>query len=111
LANGVAEDDLVSRHAGSFTAGVVAGAGCLAGSVSFSAMAAGASPPDFAPNPSVGWFAYSREFISPADGPGPVRQDPARRHVSNDEFRVTGRQPTFAMGDPNALDEKRFMAT
>jgi len=53
----------------------------------------------------------SREFISPANGPGPVRPDPARRHVSNDEFRVTGRQPTFAMGDPNALDEKRFMAT
>ena len=91
----------MSRHAGNFTSGVLAGAVYLAGSLSFSAMAAGISPPDFAPNPSVGWFAYSREFIPPASGAGPVRQDPAHRHVSNDEFRLTGRQPTFAMGDPN----------
>jgi len=91
----------MSRHAGNFTSGVLAGAVYLAGSLSFSAMAAGISPPDFAPNPSVGWFAYSREFIPPASGAGPVRQDPAHRHVSNDEFRLTGRQPTFAMGDPD----------
>jgi hypothetical protein len=64
-------------------------------------MAAGVSPPDFAPNPSVGWFAYAREFIPPASGAGPVRQDPAHPHVSNDDFRVTGRQPTFPVGDPN----------
>jgi signal transduction histidine kinase len=51
-------------------------------------MAAGVSPPDFAPDPSVGWFAYSREFIPPASGAGPVRQDAAHPHVSNDEFRV-----------------------
>ena len=91
----------MSRHAGNFTSGVLTGAVYLAGSLSFSAMAAGISPPDFAPNPSVGWFAYSREFIPPASGAGPVRQDPAHRHVSNDEFRLTGRQPTFAMGDPD----------
>ena len=64
-------------------------------------MAAGVSPPDLAPNPSVGWFAYAREFIPPASGAGPVRQDPAHPHVSNDDFRVTGRQPTFPIGDPN----------
>ena len=91
----------MSRHAGNFTAGALAGAAFLAGSLSFSAPVAGASPPDFAPNPSVGWFAYTREFIPPAGGAGPVRQDPAHPHVSNDEFRITGRQPTFAVGDPN----------
>jgi hypothetical protein len=88
-------------RAGNFTTGVLAGALYLLGSLGISAIAAGAAPPDFAPNPSVGWFAYTREFIPPAGGAGPVRQDPTRPHVSNDEFRVTGRQPTFAIGDPN----------
>ena len=90
------------RHGGSFTGGVLSSALYLTSSLSFPAMAAGVSPPDFAPNPSVGWFAYSREFIPPANGAGPVRQDPAHPHISNDEFRVTGNQPTFPMGDPNS---------
>jgi hypothetical protein len=34
----------------------------------------------------------------------PSSQDPAHPHVSNDEFRVTGRQPTSPMGDPNSPD-------
>jgi len=89
------------RHAGNLTTGVLAGTVYLAGSLSFSAMAAGVSPPDFAPSPSVGWFAYSRTFIPPASGAGPVRQDPAHPHVTNDDFRITGAQPTFPMGDPN----------
>ena len=88
----------MSRHAGSFTAGVLAGAIGLAGSLSL-AMAQGASPPDFAPNPSAGWFAYNREFIPPASGPGPVVNDPAHPHVSNDEFRATGKQPTTSVAD------------
>jgi hypothetical protein len=92
----------MSRHAGTFTAGVLAGAVCLAGSLSVSAMAAGASPPVFTPNPSAGWFAYRREFIPPVSGAGPVLQDPAHPHVSNDEFRATGRQPTFPVGNPNS---------
>jgi len=89
------------RHAGNLTTGVLAGTVYLTGSLSFSAMAAGVSPPDFAPSPSVGWFAYSRTFIPPASGAGPVRQDPAHPHVTNDDFRITGAQPTFPMGDPN----------
>src|ERR1700683_5171586 len=56
-------------------------------SLSVSAMAAGVSPPDFAPNPSVGWFAYAREFIPPASGAGPVRQDPADPPGSNGDVR------------------------
>ena len=83
----------MSRHAGSFTAGVLAGAVYLAGSFSFSP-AAPAEPPNFAPNPNIGWYSYKREFIPPSSGPGPVQQDPSRPHVTNDEYRVTGRQPT-----------------
>ncbi len=81
-------------------ASVLAGAVYLAGSLSFSAMAQG-TPPNFAPNSSVGWYAYNRLFIPPASGAGPLQQDPARPYVSNDEFRVTGRQPTERVADLN----------
>jgi hypothetical protein len=101
LAACVAEEDHpMSRHAGNLT-GVLAGAVYLAGSLSFSAMAQG-TPPNFAPNASIGWYAYNRLFIAPASGPGPVLQDPARPYVSNDEFRVTGRQPTERVADLNS---------
>src|SRR6202051_168888 len=90
----------MSRHAGYFT-GVLAGAVYLAGSLSFSAMAQG-TPPDFAPDASVGWYAYNRLFIPPPSGPGPVMQDPSRAYVSNDEFRVTGKQPTERVADLNS---------
>src|SRR5580700_2312999 len=65
LANRVEQEDPMSRHAGNFTAGVLAGAVFLAG-LSRSALAQDASPPVFTPNPSAGWFAYSRVFIPPA---------------------------------------------
>ncbi len=92
----------MSRYAGNVTAGFLAGALCLAGGLSVSALAAGASPPNFTPNSSAGWFSYTRQWIPPESGPGPVRVDPANRGVSNDEYRVTGRQPTFGMADPNS---------
>src|ERR1700730_8491002 len=98
----VGEEDPMSRHAGNFTGSVLAGAVCLAGSLSISAMAQGLSPPDFAPNPSAAWFAYSRTFIPPASGAGPVRPDPAHPHVTNDDFRATGKQPTIAVADPDS---------
>jgi hypothetical protein len=60
---------------------------------------AGAVPPDFAPNPSVGWVAFSGVFMPPSSGPGPMRDDPAHRRVSNDDFRASGAQPTFPMAD------------
>ncbi|HEY6259847.1 MAG TPA: hypothetical protein VIY51_29065 [Xanthobacteraceae bacterium] len=88
----------MSGHAGNITRGIFVGVVYLAGSLSFSAMAQGA-PPDFAPNPSAGWFAYSRQFIPPASGAGPVRPDRAHPGVSNDEFRATGRQPAIAVAD------------
>src|SRR5215472_16542018 len=90
----------MSRHGGNFTGGVLVGAAYLAGSLSFSAMAQG-TPPNFAPDRSVGWYAYNRLFIPPARGASPVQQDPARPYVSNDEFRVSGRQPTQHLADLN----------
>jgi hypothetical protein len=87
------------RHAGHST-GVLVGAVYLAGSLSFSANAQG-TPPNFAPDASVGWYAYNRQFIPPPSGPGPVQQDRTRPYVSNDEFRVTGRQPTDQLADLN----------
>jgi hypothetical protein len=90
----------MSGHGGSFRGSVVAGAVYLAGSLSFSAMAQD-EPPNLAPNRDVGWYAYNRLFIPPATGAGPVQQDPAHPYVSNDEFRVTGRQPTERVADLN----------
>jgi hypothetical protein len=60
------------------------------------------SPPEFAPNPNVGWVAMSGEFIAPASGPGPVRRHPNYRRISNDDLRASGAQPTFPMGDPDS---------
>jgi len=88
-------------HGGKSAAGAVAGAVCVACSLSFSATVQGASP-NFAPNASIGWYAYNRQFIPPPSGPGPVQQDRARPYVSNDEFRVTGRQPTEQLADLNS---------
>jgi hypothetical protein len=90
----------MTRH-GNFTGGVLVGVVCVAGSLSFSATAED-TPPNFAPNRGVGWYAYNRLLIPPAHGAGPVQQDPARPYVSNDEFRVTGRQPTEHVADLNS---------
>ena len=86
------------RHAGNFASGALAGALCLAASLCDTAMAQGARP-DFAPNSSIGWYAYNRLFIPPASGAGPVQQDRSRPYVSNDEYRVSGRQPTERVAD------------
>jgi hypothetical protein len=80
--------------------GALAGAVCFAGSLSILAPAQ-AAPPDFSPSANIGWYAYNRQFIPPPSGPGPVRQDPEHPYVTNDEFRVTGRQPTQQLADLN----------
>ena len=82
---------------GSLLAGVmfVAGAASTPGT-------AQTAPPSFAPNPSVGWVAMSGEFMAPPSGAGPVRRDPAHPRISNDDYRATGAQPTFPMGDVNS---------
>src|SRR5258708_10251489 len=85
---------------GSFRAGAIVGMFSLAAGSGFPAMAQSA-PPNFAPGGNVGWYAYNRIFIPPASGAGPVQQDPAHPYVPNDEFRVTGRQPTQHLADLN----------
>lgn len=60
---------------------------------------AAAAVPDFAPSASTGWYSYSRDFMPPPSGPGPVQQDRAHPRVTNDDFRATGRQPTYAYPD------------
>jgi hypothetical protein len=95
----VGEENPMSRYGGTFTVGAFAGALYLAGSLTSSATA---EPPNFAPNRSArGWYGYSAIFIPPASGAGPLQQDPAHPYVTNDEFRLTGKQPTQRMGDIN----------
>jgi len=59
-------------------------------------------PTGFAPNPTVSWISVIAEYSQPPSGPGPVVRDPSVPHVTNEEFRRTGRQPTIAVGDPNS---------
>jgi hypothetical protein len=61
-----------------------------------------ASPPDFAPNPSVSWAASPGPFIAPPSGPGPVPPLDERHASSNSGFLERGVQPTFEMGNPDA---------
>jgi hypothetical protein len=86
----------MSRHRRNFAVGTLVGAACLVSSLSAVAQSA---PPNFAPDRNIGWYAYNRIFIPPAHGAGPVLQDPSRPYVTNDEFRVTGRQPTERVAD------------
>lgn len=81
--------------------GALAAATCLVGSLSLATIAQ-AAPPDFAPSANIGWYAYNRQFIPPPSGPGPVQQDPTHPYVSNDEFRVSGKQPTDQLADLNS---------
>src|SRR5215470_18321585 len=90
----------MSTPARTSAAAALASAAYLAGSLGLSTSAQ-SGPPDFAPHAAVGWYAYNRQFIPPPSGPGPVQQDAARPYVSNDEFRVTGRQPTEQLADLN----------
>ena len=58
-----------------------------------------ASAPNFSPNPSVGWVGEQGGFRPLSRGAGPVMEDPAHPAVGNDEFRLTGKQPSFATAD------------
>jgi hypothetical protein len=63
------------------------------------ALSAETAPPDFAPNPSVGWVSFPGGLKPPKSGAGPVIDDPLHRQISNNEFRLTGKQPTFPVAD------------
>jgi hypothetical protein len=75
--------------------------GVFAGALLASGSARAQVAPNFAPNPNVGWYNYGRQYMPPASGPGPVQQDAERPYVTNDEFRVSGRQPTEQLADLN----------
>jgi hypothetical protein len=60
------------------------------------------APPDFAPNPSVGWATTPGPFLPPASGPGPVPPLDERHASPNSGYFERGVQPTFDMGDPDA---------
>src|ERR1700719_783555 len=57
------------------------------------------TPPNFTPNPSVGWVVVLGGLKPPASGPGPVSDDPEHPTVNNNEFRLTGKQPTLPVAD------------
>jgi hypothetical protein len=57
------------------------------------------SPPQFSPTASVGWVAVLGGLKPPSSGPGPVRDDPAHPTIDNNQFRLTGRQPTLPVAD------------
>ena len=78
---------------------VLAATVCFAAGVNGSATAQDAAPPNFAPDSTIGWYNYGRQFMPPPSGPGPVSQDPDHPYVTNDEFRLTGRQPTAQLAD------------
>src|SRR6266567_2297710 len=63
--------------------------------------AAAAAAPEFSPNSSVGWIALGGQFIPPPRGAGPITDDPAHPRVTNEDFRLTGKQPTFPIADLN----------
>ena len=58
----------------------------------------------FARSDSNAWYAYSEVLLPPPGGPGPVQQDPDDPLVTNDDFRATGKQPTYPMGDVRSPD-------
>jgi len=90
----------MSGHGANFTRCFFAGAVGLATALCLPAIAQ-VTPPNFAPDASIGWYGYNRQFIQPLSGPGPVQQDPERPYVTNDEFRVTGKQPSEQLADLN----------
>jgi hypothetical protein len=93
--NGIAGGILMRRGEATATALLIC---CLAGTPGLAADA----PPNFAPNPSVGWIARGARYLPPASGPGPVGPAPGRRLSANNEVRATGARALFAIGDLNA---------
>ncbi len=75
---------------------------CVLCAASAAAVGATSIPTGFAPNANVGWISTSGDWMRPPTGPGPVMEDPKIPHVSNEEFRRTGKQPTIAVGDPES---------
>ena len=82
--------------------GIISAGAIIAIAIGAASAATADSPPDFAPNPSVGWVAAGARYLAPESGPGPVGPAPGRRLSANNEVRATGAQALFAIGDANA---------
>jgi hypothetical protein len=76
------------------SAGVLSGLLCGGAALG----ASNGSIPDFSPNDSVSWVGEGG-FKPLSNGAGPVTEDPSHPAVGNDEFRRTGKQPSFATAD------------
>jgi hypothetical protein len=77
---------------------VCAGAVCTA-----AAVAQPTNPPNLSSDNVTGWVPlnYGDSFVSPADGPGPVVDDPRYPFVSNQTSARTGKRSTFHIADSN----------
>ena len=58
----------------------------------------GAAIPDFSSH-DVAWVFGTGDFVAIPGEPSPTRNDPAHAYVSNNDFRATGKQPTFRVAD------------
>jgi hypothetical protein len=58
----------------------------------------GAAIPDFSSH-DIAWVFGTGDFVAIPGEPGPTRNDPAHAYVSNNDFRATGKQPTFRVAD------------
>ena len=58
----------------------------------------GAATPDFSAN-GAAWVFGLGDYIAVPGEPSPTQNDPAHPYVSNNDFRASGRQPTFRIAD------------
>jgi hypothetical protein len=58
----------------------------------------GAAIPDFSSH-DMAWVFGTGDFVAIPGELGPTRNDPAHAYVSNNDFRATGKQPTFRVAD------------
>src|SRR5262245_22654231 len=72
----------------------------LAGTAALQKATAQSTPPVFSPTAETAWVGIGIGALLAVPGsPRPIGQDPAHRYISNDQFRVTGQQPTQRIGD------------
>jgi hypothetical protein len=58
----------------------------------------GGAAPDFF-SKDAAWVFGNADFVAIPGEPSPARNDPAHPYVTNNEFRATGKQPTYRIAD------------
>jgi hypothetical protein len=61
-------------------------------------LAAEGAAPDFSSNDTA-WVFGNNDYVAIPGEPSPTRSDPAHPYVTNNEFRASGKQPTFRVAD------------